>query len=150
MANHNTTLRLLLSQQKPHIRCTSTATRNSTYTNWPKLNTSVVIWDEFNLINLNESYGHVLDFAVPDRQLVCPQADQELAGVVIENTDDINHLISWNDGLMKRTLQFAKSHLGLYPGISLRHEHSTADRSVLASLRDSPGKKTSPRSRNRA
>ncbi|KAI8633148.1 hypothetical protein F5Y19DRAFT_471407 [Xylariaceae sp. FL1651] len=135
-----TTLRHVLSQQKPFIRCATTATKNTVYTKWPKLGKSVTIWDDFNLDNLNESYGHVLDFDVPERFLVGPPLGQALAGVVINTTEDICHLISWNDGLLRPSLQLAKSHLRLYPGIVLRHRHSTADKSVFAKIPNGPKK----------
>ncbi|KID76032.1 hypothetical protein MGU_11780 [Metarhizium guizhouense ARSEF 977] len=120
MANRNsTTLRQVLTQQKPLLPCTSTSNRNTTHGSWPKLDESVVIWDEFNLKTLNESYGHLLDVAVPDTLLASPQANQVLAGIVVNTAEDINHLISWNHGLMEPTLRFAKSRLGLYPGLAL-------------------------------
>lgn len=99
---------------------------------------SVTVWAEFTLKNLNESYGHVLDFAVPEQMLLGPRPDQALAGVVINRAEDINHLISWNHRLMQPTLQFAKSHLRLHPGVILHHRYSTADKSALASLPGGP------------
>jgi hypothetical protein len=110
------------------------ANRNSTHPNWPELDDFVTIWDDFNLNDLNESYGHVLDLAVPERLLVGPQAEQAFAGVEINKDEDINHLISWNDGLMQPTLQFAKSHHRLHPGVMLHHKSSTADKSAIARL----------------
>lgn len=105
MANRNsTTLRQVLTQQKPLLPCTSTSNRNTTHGSWPKLDESVVIWDEFNLKTLNESYGDLLDVAVPDTLLASPQANQVLAGIVVNTAEDINHLISWNHGLMEPTL----------------------------------------------
>lgn len=38
--------------------------KNTAKKGWP--NPAVVIWDEFNLETLNQSYGHVLDFPIPD------------------------------------------------------------------------------------
>ncbi|CAM1502363.1 Fc.00g043470.m01.CDS01 [Cosmosporella sp. VM-42] len=138
MASPPTTLRRVLSQRKPLVRCNTTATRNSTSENWPKLEECVKIWDDFNLSNLNESYGHVLDLPVPEQLLMAPQPGQAFAGIAINKAEDINHLISWNDGLMQPSLQFAKSHLRLYPGILLRHKYSTADKSFIAKISSAP------------
>lgn len=138
MAGQDTTLRHVLSQQKPLVPCEMTAKRNIVNKKWPELGDSVTIWDDFNLVNLNESYGHVLDLAVPAQLLVGAQPDQALAGVVINRAEDINRLISWNDGLMRPTLQFAKSHLGLHPGVTLHHKYSAADKSAFASIPNGP------------
>jgi hypothetical protein len=94
------------------------------------------------LNNLIESYGHVLDFALPEQMLLGPRPDQALAGVVINRAEDTNHLISWNHGLMQPTLQSAKSHLRLHPGVVLHHRYSTADKSALASLPGGPKRLT--------
>ncbi|KAG8410467.1 hypothetical protein J3459_017110 [Metarhizium acridum] len=72
---------------------------------------SAVIWDEFSSNKLNESYGHVLGLAVSEPMLVCPQADQVLAGVVIHKAEYINHLICWTSGLLEPTFRFAKTRL---------------------------------------
>lgn len=136
MADQNITLRHLLSQQKPYMPCTSTTTKNSSYENWPKLG-SVAIWGEFNLTNLNDSYGHVLDTPLPAREDWL-WVHGELAGVVIQKTTDISHMIGWNDRMMAQTVQFAQSHLGLHSGTSLRHQYSTANKSVLAKLPGQP------------
>ncbi|KJK76570.1 hypothetical protein H634G_08158 [Metarhizium anisopliae BRIP 53293] len=143
MANRNsTTLRQVLTQQKPLLPCTSTSNRNTTHGSWPKLDEYVVIWDEFNLKTLNESYGHLLDVAVPDTLLASPQADEVLAGLVVHTAEDINHLISWNYGLMEPTLRFAKSRLGLHPGLALYQKYSTPDKSLMVSLPGAAGRLT--------
>jgi hypothetical protein len=69
-----------------------------------------------------------------------PQGDQALASVVIHIAQDINHLISLNNELMQPTLQFAKSQLGLHPGIFLHNTYSTADKSALANIGDGRGR----------
>jgi len=89
------------------------------------------------LDNLNDSYGHVLDLAIPHETL---RPDQVLADVAIDGPNSIKHLIGWNEGLMKPTLQFAKSRLELHPGVVLRHNYSTADKSNFASIPNGPRK----------
>ncbi|KAJ2977149.1 hypothetical protein NQ176_g4538 [Zarea fungicola] len=141
MADQNTTLRHLLSQQKPYIPCTSTTKRNTSYRNWTELG-SVTIWREFNLTNLNESYSHVLDSPLPAREDWL-WVNSDLEGVVIQQTADIDHMIGWNDRLMVQTVQFAQWQLGLHPGTSIRHQYSAVDKSVLARLPGQTGKKLS-------
>ncbi|KAF4971197.1 hypothetical protein FSARC_1919 [Fusarium sarcochroum] len=101
MSDDRITLRQMLSQQKPAVVCNMTSKRNTIGASWPKLDGSVTIWEDFNLNNLNESYGHVLDFPFQRELLVHPQASESLTNVAIENDDDINHLISWNDRVMQ-------------------------------------------------
>jgi hypothetical protein len=136
MAGQNTftTLRHVLSQEKPSVPCATELKYNSLNKGWPDLKGLITLWDDFNLNNLNESYGHVLDLAVPEQQLMGPRPDQAFAGVVIDHPDDINHLISWNDALMQPTLQFAKSHLRLHPGVILRHKHSAVGKPGVTRL----------------
>jgi hypothetical protein len=131
-----TTLRCYLSQQKPPVACSMKAGRNAISYKWPKLAplNPVTIWDDFNLTNRNESYGHILDFAVPESQLLAPEPNQALAGLAINKDDDIKHLISWNDELLWPALKFAQSYLGLYPGTVIRYEYSTADKLFIAKL----------------
>ncbi|KAG6040298.1 hypothetical protein E4U41_000983 [Claviceps citrina] len=133
MAGQTVTLRHVLTQQKPPLSCKAKYSRHSTRNDWPHLAMqSLAIWEEFNLNNLNESYGHVLDFPISDQLLVTPQADQALAGVAIDTDLDINRLISWNKTLIDPAIQFAKSHLNLSPGIMIRHKHSTADKTSIS------------------
>lgn len=61
-----------------------------------------------------------------------PQPDQALAGVVINNAKDVNHLIGWNNCLVQPTVQSARSHLRLQPGVKLHSKYTTADKSALA------------------
>lgn len=137
-AMDTTTLRRVLSQQKPHIHCGPLSSKNSAYGKWPKLVNAVTIWDDFHLANLNESYGHILDCPVPVHQLQVPRPDQALKGVTIENPDSVKHLIVWNDGMMRPTLEFAKRHLGLCPGIALRHRVFDADKNTIARIPHEP------------
>ncbi|KAM0548513.1 hypothetical protein ACHAPJ_009836 [Fusarium lateritium] len=134
MSGDRITLRQILSQQKPAVACNMTSKRNTIGTSWPKLKGSVTIWEDFNFDNLNESYGHVLDFPIQQDPFVHPQVSEAFPNVAIEKDDDINHLISWNDRVMQPALRFAKSYLGLYPGIVIRHKYSTANKSFQAKI----------------
>ncbi len=127
----NTTLRRLLSQRKPQISCEMTNGRNSSSEKWPEVAGCITVWDEFNIENLGESYGHVLDSAVP---AALPDASQILSGITIKKSEDIYHLIAWNDRMLQLTLEAAKSLVGAHPGTSLRRTFSTADRSFIARL----------------
>ncbi|KAF7546100.1 hypothetical protein G7Z17_g8667 [Cylindrodendrum hubeiense] len=138
---NTTTLRRLLSQQKPRIPSNVTSSKNSINELWPEFKTAITIWDDFNLANLNESYGHVLDRAVPAHRLQAPLPDKALEGLVIEIPGSVRHLMVWNDDVLRPTLDFAKSHLGLHPGIALRHKYSNTNKTALASIH-SEGKKT--------
>lgn len=120
------------------VSCRMKQMRNTRFLLWPELKDTITIWDDFNLLTLNESYGHVLDAPVPEQQLNIPAPDQVLADVVINEDLDMNHLISWNDALMKPTLNIAKSHLGLHSGVMLRHKFSTADKSFMAKITSAP------------
>ena len=139
MAANTTTLRQALTQNKPFVPCDMAPGRNTAAPDpprpsWP--DPTITIWDEFNLANLNESYGHVLDTPVLEARLPFHRADQVLYGISIERERDIKHLIRWNDLLMQRALRLAKSHLELYPGHVLCHRLSTADGSRTAKLLD--------------
>jgi len=136
------TLRHVLTQRKPLVPCRSTANKNTIGRLWPEFHDGVTIWNDFNLANLNESYGHVLDFQVSEQMLADLRPDQALAGVVINRDEDLYHLICSNNAVMQPTLQFAKSHLRFHPGITLRHSYSAPDRSVLASIPDGPQRLT--------
>ena len=127
-----TTLRYVLTQQKMPVHCNMVAGRNTSNGRWP--NPEVAIWTDFNLTNLNESYSHVLDAAVPEVQLVPIQPDQALAGLEINSAKDIHHLLGWNDTLMQRTLQLAKTQLRLSPGTILQYQCATPDTSIIPKL----------------
>ena len=48
----------------------------------------------------------------------------------------INNPIGWHQSVIKPTLEFAKEHLGLHPGIVLRYKHSSADNSGFVKVPD--------------
>lgn len=127
------TLRQVLTQQKLPVPCrtSAAASRNTIGWTWPDL--EVAVWDEFTLPNLNESYGHILAL---EAQRPFPRADQLLQRLATNSAADVKELIGWNDGLLRPALERAKSHLGLYSGTVLHHVHSTADKSVIAKLRN--------------
>ncbi len=139
-----TTLRQVLTQKKPPVRCyvepgpntAAPAPNPETNKTWPT--PTITIWDEFSLANLNESYGHILDRPTPAACLPCPQANQELSGLSIEVEHDVRKLIGWNNALMGPALQLAASRLELYTGRGLYYSHSTAEKnkSNNASLLD--------------
>ncbi len=105
MANQaatTTTLRLVLSQQKQDIPCHTPNNRNTTMKAWPELRATV--WNEFNLANLNESYGYVrksgsqlslLHFDFRDRAVCFPEYPQRtiMTDIVIQSTS-----LSWKRG----------------------------------------------------
>ncbi|KAH7134042.1 hypothetical protein EDB81DRAFT_803005 [Dactylonectria macrodidyma] len=134
-----TTLRQALTQKKPSIQSSVTSNKNAANKDWPELSNRPTIWDDFDLPNLKESYGHILDLEVPAYQIQVPIADLELAGVVIDKPSDVKRLVAWNDDVMKPTLDLAKSYLGLHPGIALRHARSDAEKTTLARV-TMPGK----------
>ncbi|KAH7150217.1 hypothetical protein B0J13DRAFT_285591 [Dactylonectria estremocensis] len=116
-----TSLRRALTQNKPPIQSYVTSTKNSINKDWPELPEGVTWWHDFNLANLNESYGHVLDIEVAADRLQVPHPDKELANVTIDKSESVDRLFAWNDGVMQPTLGFAKSFLGLYAGTALLH-----------------------------
>ncbi|KAG8417271.1 hypothetical protein J3459_012477 [Metarhizium acridum] len=134
MASQRTapTLRHVLCQQKPTIRYKSKLNRNSRNAFWPELDV-VTIWRDFNLANLNESYGHILDADDPQHPLDLPQVEI-LQGVETKVDRDIGHLIGWNDALMQQTLPVAKTRLGICQESNLTYRYSTPDKSFIARL----------------
>ncbi len=141
MAANTTTLRQALTQNKPFVPCYMAPGRNTVAPpqklgneTWPT--PAVTIWNEFNLTNLNESYGHILDSPTLEARLPYDCADQVLSGISIRRDKHVKHLIGWNNFLMQPALQLAKSQLNLYPGLVLCHRHSTVDGSQTAKLLD--------------
>ncbi|KAH7260588.1 hypothetical protein MRS44_009217 [Fusarium solani] len=131
MPGQSTTLRHVLTQEKPCVPCATEAGRNATYAGWPQLESSgISIWDEFNLTNLNASYGHILNVPIPEGLMDVPQADQVLAGVSLAKEEHLNYLIEGNDQILQKALRLAKSHLDLHPGIVLKHDFMAADQST--------------------
>ena len=138
MADQTTTARRLLTQRKPFIPCNTRAKKNTIGREWPELRTgySVVPWDEFNLLNLDESYGHVLDHEFQMALASGALPAETLTGFSVDKDKDINHLIGWHQSVIKPTLEFAKEHLELYPGLVLRYEHSSADNPSFVRMPD--------------
>ena len=132
------TLRRVLCQQKPRIDCDAPSSKNTKNTSWPELRDAVTVWDDFHLANLNESYGHILDYQVPAHQLRVPRPDQVLSGVAINNLNSAKHLVVWNDGIMRPTLRFAKEYIGLHSGVDLRHRVTDADKTAIAHIPHGP------------
>ncbi|KAK3943686.1 hypothetical protein QBC46DRAFT_361700 [Diplogelasinospora grovesii] len=133
-----TTLRRVLSQPKPFVPCKTKACKN-TRGAWPDFRAdTITVWDDFNLDNLNESYGHILDLDVPEQRLAAPiEPGQVLAAAIeIAKPDDIRHLIRWNDKVIGPTLDFAREHLNLHDGVFLRHKISAPDNSAFARIND--------------
>ncbi|EXU96876.1 hypothetical protein X797_009959 [Metarhizium robertsii] len=126
------TLRHVLCQQKPTILCKSKLNRNSRSLAWPEV-AAFTIWRDFNLENLNDSYGHILDADDLLYPLELPQVEV-LQGVETEVDRDIGHLIAWNDALMQQTLLVAKTRLGICQESNLTYLYSTPDKSVIAKL----------------
>ncbi|KAH0593290.1 hypothetical protein MHUMG1_09012 [Metarhizium humberi] len=126
------TLRHVLCQQKPTILCKSKLNRNSRSPAWPEV-AAFTIWRDFNLENLNDSYGHILDADDLLYPLELPQVEV-LQGVETEVDRDIGHLIAWNDALMQQTLLVAKTRLGICQESNLTYLYSTPDKSVIAKL----------------
>ncbi|KAH0555810.1 hypothetical protein GP486_006246 [Trichoglossum hirsutum] len=123
-----TTLRHLLTQQKPRIPCHLKTGRNSRATGWPE--PTVTIWTDFELAKLNESYGHILDSAISESRL--PPPDPATHAITEEKY--VKNLLLWNNALMQQTLQPAKTRLGLAPGTALQYRCSTADSSFYAKI----------------
>lgn len=84
---------------------------------------SVNIWEDFNLQNLNKDHGSVLD--APVRAELFPDVTSFLFGITLNSSNCIKGLTNRNRRLMKATLDLAKRILGLHPGIELRHTSTT-------------------------
>ncbi|KAI6084608.1 hypothetical protein F4821DRAFT_279999 [Hypoxylon rubiginosum] len=134
MGSTTTTLRHILSQPKPVVPCKSKAFKNSKG-DWPELRAAgVSLWTDFNLNNLNESYGHVLDLQIPD-DLSTPKPDQTFAALEVTSPIDINHLIKWNDEMINPTVDFARKYLNLHNGVFLSTRVEAPDKSTLARIK---------------
>lgn len=134
MADQTTTLRQLLSRPKPALSCTVPKGRNSSYIEWPHVKGDITIWEAFNLRNLIESYGHVLNSVCAEQHIPVPGFNDASKHVEISKSSHINYFIARNDILMRQTLPFAKSQLGLHPGINLQFTYTTADKLTLAKI----------------
>lgn len=106
------TLREALTQQKRQIPCAALPKKQTLYTGWPAVE-EVSIWTDFNVNNLNSSFGHVLDGPISQELLPLLQPKDLSSDVVINKTEDVLDLISWGDSLMQPTLWLAKEYLGL-------------------------------------
>jgi hypothetical protein len=108
------TLREFLTQEKPSL-VTSGRMRptNSQAGVWPVLHDEYGVkpWSEFNLDVLNQSFGHILDTAVPPDGSLRARAPQEVypENAVIKKIEDIQHLILWNNELLEPALNFARN-----------------------------------------
>ncbi|KAI0116471.1 hypothetical protein GGR51DRAFT_574775 [Nemania sp. FL0031] len=139
---NNTTLRHILTQQKPIFACKVGAGKNSKKETWPFLtNERVTIWEDFNLDNLNESYGHILDHSIPEHCLAVPSPGQVLdPDIKITKCGDINYLINWNNEVLGPALKFARERLNLHRGVFLRCQIAAPDKSETAWVREAGGK----------
>ncbi|KAG5979180.1 hypothetical protein E4U55_005471 [Claviceps digitariae] len=140
MAHQHLNLRSVLTQAKPLFfrAWPEKISSNTTNQRWPKLHEidPIAIWDEFNLTNLNESYGHVLDISIQDG--LAPNAEQCLGNMTMAEARDINHLIMWNNAIIRATVPTAQWELGLHPNVVIRHECSTVERPKQVRLESNP------------
>ncbi|KAG5940772.1 hypothetical protein E4U53_007543 [Claviceps sorghi] len=116
MTERTFTLRHLLTLPKPSLTSGKDSRKPSSGP-WPEIEDNLSIWEDFDLKNLNESYGHILDLPTGTSEL--PDAGQVLAGVtgvVIDSPKDVRLLIAWNSGIMERTLPFTLSRLSSKSG----------------------------------
>lgn len=135
-----TTLRRLLTREKPAVPSTITST-NKSNGDWAKLKkTRARIWDEFNLDNLNKGFAHILDTQLPEELVQLPSPDTTLGGLTINVPHDLFRFTEHNNSVMKPCLNVAKFLLGFQPGVALRHSHSSADRTLVCKVPDIPGK----------
>ncbi|TPX11789.1 uncharacterized protein E0L32_007526 [Thyridium curvatum] len=133
-----TTLRRFLTQNKPFTTCSARSQQHPTNTKWPTFEDPVTIWDAFTLGNLDRQFGALLDIPIPsDRLPIAVEAPEDLP---ITNSKSIGHLVARNDAMMQASLNVAKSHLQLFPGIVLRFRYNDVDQTQLPKLFD--GRKT--------
>lgn len=135
------TLRHSLVQEKPAFRCASKNYGTTSVKSWPFL--ELVEWQEFNLNELNNSYGHILNLPAtgPHWDAPVPTAATELGNTAINIDQDILGLIGWNAKLLCTPLRFAKRSMSLYQGIELHHAHSTPDKQLKTTV---PGQQQGP------
>ncbi|KAK3905806.1 hypothetical protein C8A05DRAFT_12427 [Staphylotrichum tortipilum] len=101
-----TTLRKLLTQQKPRVCCTMRQSIATVRVNWPTV--KIDFWTDFELDNLNQCYGKTLDSSLSVLTQDCPDAGQELTGWGIHSAKDTNGLIAWTHKLLNMTLQYGE------------------------------------------
>ena len=128
------TLREALSQKKPQVLCDGIGPGNTTNKNWPKVNVS--IWREFQLSNLVEAYGHILDAPFDDDNF--PKASGMLAGLSVRALEDLAVFFAWNDTILERAVEFARGQLHLFPGVALIHKHMLSSISTPSRTRKRP------------
>ncbi|KAI1120865.1 hypothetical protein F5Y10DRAFT_114139 [Nemania abortiva] len=124
------TLRKALTQGKPYFHCQVKTFTNSRNKGWPKIPTdNVISWDAFNIQNLNESYGHILDSPIPEGELNVPKPDSVLPSVrKIAKPRDISHLIKWSDAVLGPTFEFARNKLELQPGTAVKRDFTQPEK----------------------
>lgn len=126
------TLRSYLVQEKRPVACNTKSDNCTRDLRWKR--GRFAVWDDFNLFELNQSYGHLLDLVVdgPNWHMppTIPYAPDEVGDITINKEKDINHLIIWNAKVLSTTVRFAKRVPGfeLHPGIETHHEHSTPEK----------------------
>ncbi|ERS98102.1 uncharacterized protein SPSK_06404 [Sporothrix schenckii 1099-18] len=136
-----TTLRDALVRQKPFVPCTSRRTGNTKYAPWPEPN--IRVWSEFNIQTLNDSYGHVLDTALP-RYLVdnlTTPADV-FKNMTVSDDKAPLHFIGWNDATVMPLVKWSMQQMGLHTGTALFHRYTDAQGTTVAKLPQAPNKLT--------
>lgn len=127
-----TTLREALTQAKPSVGC-SVSGRNTKSTNWPgfrekgQLINDIRLWDAFNIDNLNESYGHILDAPIPQGELNVPDPRTSVTVVEIRRTEHVNELIKWNDDILGPTIEYGRHSLQLEIGVGLNRTYRASN-----------------------
>ncbi|OTA75434.1 hypothetical protein M434DRAFT_18661 [Hypoxylon sp. CO27-5] len=124
MANQSgTTIRIALTQLKsPGILALSSGVSNND--DWPEVENPLMPWDNFNLKNLNEAYGAVLDHGNNTGALnQCFTVSKVFNDLPDEAKDKgITQMIIRNDGMMRPTLHYARQLLQIDIGNQLYHQ----------------------------
>ncbi|KIH95025.1 hypothetical protein SPBR_03513 [Sporothrix brasiliensis 5110] len=132
MSSHTKTLRDCLVRHKPYIPCTSQTLGNTKSANWPGF--TVSLWKEFNIRTLNESYGHILDTALPPHIIDNVPSTEQLQGLTVIDDSGPFNIIGWNDKTVLPLVKYAKQAMALHVGAAVHHKHTSSDNSTVAKL----------------
>ncbi|CAK7231225.1 hypothetical protein SCUCBS95973_007839 [Sporothrix curviconia] len=120
MNAHAMTLRDALSRQKRSVICPKLPFLE-TKGLWPTVSDRITLWASFNIDNLNESYGHVLDLPMPFGAFQALPSVDELHNISKSGVDGPRQLMAWTDAVVRPVLTYAKRHLRLREGL---HDYS--------------------------
>ncbi|KFA55672.1 hypothetical protein S40293_10930 [Stachybotrys chartarum IBT 40293] len=97
------------------------------------ISTPLKQWTDFTFEKLTQDHRNILYTPVAQPSII-PDAYEELADVEIRTETDLNHYISWNDKILKRTLNLSSADHGLSGEMTLGSSYSPVDGHFSATI----------------